>query len=262
MKIIEFDSLNDVKTAYLRGNINVICSTLFEIAELSVKFSKKSKIILLSDYSDGADEILSLSVDSISQLKGKRIGLEMGTITEFLLRRALEKSGISFEEVEPVPMEQGEMKTSHHEDLVDAVISYPPVSVELKSDKSKNYKSIFSSKDIPYEIVDSVSINPDLIERYPDIQRKFWRVWGDVLSYLDSNEKLAVKFMADREGISEAEFRDALTGLKYFTEKEQNEVLNLKNKTLFHSLTLIKKMMEKSDKAYSSMNERDFLSDM
>ena len=142
------------------------------------------------------------------------------------------------------------------------IISYPPVSVELKSDKSKNYKSIFSSKDIPYEIVDSVSINPDLIERYPDIQRKFWRVWGDVLSYLDSNEKLAVKFMADREGISEAEFRDALTGLKYFTEKEQNEVLNLKNKTLFHSLTLIKKMMEKSDKAYSSMNERDFLSDM
>jgi NitT/TauT family transport system substrate-binding protein len=71
------------------------------------KYSEQvAQPIIVIDYSNGADEILaSHSLNNIQDLKGKKIGVEAGSLSTYLVNRALEINDIDNSEVVIIPME-------------------------------------------------------------------------------------------------------------------------------------------------------------
>ena len=56
----------------------------------------KNVIIMLTDYSNGNDQIIAKAgIKSVKELKGKKIGLEVGVVEHLLLLNALKKNGLS-----------------------------------------------------------------------------------------------------------------------------------------------------------------------
>ncbi|MFZ8932670.1 MAG: ABC transporter substrate-binding protein [Bacteriovoracaceae bacterium] len=243
VEIIEYGSLSDVRTAFINNHIDVMASTLIEVITAQVEINDPIEVLFATDYSNGPDVILS----RVDNIKGKKIGCELGSLSMFMLGMALEKKGLSFEDVEVIPADQSNLEELFLEDEIDAGVSYPPFSVKLLK-KIKGLNVSFSSKEIPYNVIDVVSIRRDLIKKHPEIKQKMMKVWDEMLEEYDLEPDKVIPLMAKREKVSVSELKDSLEGIVFLSSKHQakvpfQDVFNKINDILF-SQGQIKKRIE------------------
>ncbi len=223
LQLVETGSLDDLRRAFERGKLDGMASSAIEVVQAAANTGRVAKIFMVPDFSNGADVIIAKTpIQRIADLKGKRVGLEMASLGQFMVARALQESGLSMADVVIVPMSQEEMLRGMAENQVDAVMTYPPVSVELlRRDDTKN---IFSSADIPGEVMDVVTLSDDVLVADPSAPKKIIRAWQRALDYAAKNPDKAHRIAADREGISAEEFAEALGGVKLLSIKDQQEL--------------------------------------
>lgn len=220
IKLIQLGSLADAQRAYVNGSADGLASTLIEAVQAEVKGRKPLKVVLVPDYSDGGDVIVSRKeVTEMKGLKGKTIGCEVTSLGIFILERALAKSGLSLKDVNIVNTEQMRGVKAMNNNDIDAFVSYPPVSIELL--KNEDYHKVFSSAEIPNEIIDTISISVEVLNRNPHFVEKLQKAWQMSLDYYASNTAEAVKIMSTREGISEEDFVGTLSDLKILDYEDQ-----------------------------------------
>ncbi len=220
VKIVEYGSLGDVRRGYERGNLDVMASTLIEVLQVKNNSNRKPMIFMVADFSDGGDVIVARNtIKSVPDLKGKRVGADTASLPIFMLARALDKHGLTLDDVEVVPLEQPEMEQAYDTNKIDAAVSYAPVSSRLASREDAGI--IFTSKEIPGEVVDVVSVEETVLkERLEDV-KKITMAWDKALKYMQTNPDDAKKIMAKREGISVQEFSDVLGDLYIVPIDEQ-----------------------------------------
>lgn len=220
VSLLQLGSLADGQRAFLNGYANAMASTMIEAVQSQVLGAKNIKIVLIPDYSNGGDVIIAnRAINSISDLKGKTVGCEVSSLGIFILQRALAKAGLTLNDVTIINTEQNMGYESLDTNQIDAFVSYPPISIELL--KHPNNHIIFSSAEIPNEIIDVVSISEDYLEQHPDIVVKLHQAWQMALDFHKSNPDEAVRIMAEREGITPQEFNDVLSDLKLLDINEQ-----------------------------------------
>ena len=90
IKVVPVDSLSDAQRAYVHGRVDGMASTVVESVHAHYSAGRPLSVILVSDYSNGGDVILTNdSIDSVAELKSKRVGCEVGSLGVFMLQRAL-----------------------------------------------------------------------------------------------------------------------------------------------------------------------------
>lgn len=220
VQIYEYTSLSDVKTAFEQGHIDIICSTIIEMLAAHDKTGKKLYPLIVSDYSNGPDVIIGKNLKNVKELKGKRIGLEIGSLGIFMLGRALQKNNLSLNDVKLIPLDQSQLEKAFKEDTIDAAVSYPPVSIKLVT-KNSEIKTVFSSAEIPYEVIDIISVSEQFLKKNPSIKEKILDVWDEVLSMIKNEPNKVIPIMAKREGLSVEEFKEGMEGLVFLNKKNQ-----------------------------------------
>ena len=89
----------------------------------------KSVMILMNDYSNGNDMVIAWpGISSIKELKGKKVGVEIGFVGHLLLLNALEKAGMTEADVELVNVPTNETPQVLASGEVDAVVAWQPSS--------------------------------------------------------------------------------------------------------------------------------------
>jgi NitT/TauT family transport system substrate-binding protein len=110
---------------------------------------KASIIIVLTDYSEGNDMIIGKKgIDSIKELKGKTIGLEVNLVEHMLLAKALEVNDLTEADVTIAKVKTEETTAALKSGKVDAVGAWYPISGRTLSEVSGS-KPLFTSKDAP-----------------------------------------------------------------------------------------------------------------
>jgi NitT/TauT family transport system substrate-binding protein len=180
VEIVEYISLNDVKSGYEKGQIDLMCSTIIEMLKVHDDRQIQSKFLMALDFSNGTDVVLGKNINSLEEIKGKKIGVETGTLGMYILGRALQKSGIKLNEITIVPMDQTQMGHAIEDGNIDLAISYPPTSVNIMKN-TDNVKVVFSSADIPNEVIDTLSGREDIIRDNPELLKKISLVWDEAL---------------------------------------------------------------------------------
>jgi len=212
IQLLQLVSLADAQRAYTKGQVDGLASTLIEAVQAQPLGGKPLKIVLVPDYSNGGDVIISApGITDVKQLKGKRVGAEIASLGIYVLERALSKAGLELADVSLVNIEQAQGEKAMLDARIDAFVSYPPVSVTLL--RNEGYHKIFGSDEIPREIIDTVSFSVDIIDQNPDLVEKFRQAWQMTLEYANANKDESYQLMAQREGISKAEFIATLDDL-------------------------------------------------
>ncbi|MBT4768990.1 MAG: ABC transporter substrate-binding protein [Rhodospirillaceae bacterium] len=221
VQIIEYLSLQDVRFSMERGQIDAMASTLIEVLQIYDHFPGiKPRVVLIPDFSNGTDVILARKdITNIAGLRGKRIGAEPASLNSFILGRALEKEGISLADVTIVSMDQGKMEQALLSGDVDAVVTYPPVSSSIM--RGGNAHKVFSSADIPGEVVDTLSVSMEFLAGGNEKIAAVIRAWDKALEYAKEHPVESYQIMAEREGVTPDEFEQAMTGLELMTSSEQ-----------------------------------------
>ncbi|WP_096085291.1 ABC transporter substrate-binding protein [Agaribacterium haliotis] len=223
--IASFDSLGDSLRAYLHGRVDGLASTLIESVQAHYSSPRPVKIILVADYSNGADVIVAQrAIGSLADLKGRTVGAELGALGIYMLQRALAHAELSLDDVELVNVEQSQALAAMQSNKIDAYVTYPPVSVELI--ESLGAGVIFSSAQIPYEVIDTVSISQQALMARPEFEMAFRRAWQRALDYANEHPDRAAELLAERLGMSVEDYRASLNGMVVLDAQAQKSLLN------------------------------------
>jgi NitT/TauT family transport system substrate-binding protein len=209
VRIIEFNSLTDAMHAYERGQLDGLGCTIIELLIARAESARRPVAVYVTDYSYGADVILGgKDIQALADLKGKRIGLELGSVGVFMLARALDKAQLALSDVQLVSSDQLTMESRFSEGHLDAIVTYPPVSTRLEGNAA--YRKLFSSAEIPGQVVDVLVFDEQVIAARGDDVRKVLRAFQRAQEYTLASPDDAYSIMAKREGISPAEFAAAV----------------------------------------------------
>jgi NitT/TauT family transport system substrate-binding protein len=179
-------------------------------------------MILLHDYSNGNDMIVAApGIESVADLKGKKVGVEIGFVGHLLLLNALEKSGLSESDVELVNVPTNETPQVLASRDVDAIVAWQPNS-SMALNALPGSKAIYTSADEPGLIYDMLSVSPVSLAQNKEDWRKVIDVWYRIVAYLDDAETRAmgIEIMAARVGLTAAEYEPFLAGTRILTRQE------------------------------------------
>ena len=229
VELLQLTSLSDSQDAYIQGHADGIASSLVEVVLAPHLGGQPLSVVLFPDYSNGGDVILTRNNDvSISDLKGKRIGVEIASLGIYVLARALNKYGMTIKDVELVNLSQETGLKAMQVGELDALVTYPPFSTRLL--RQPGIHQVFNTTEIPYEILDTVAVSTHTLERNPDLIDKFRLVWQQALDYSRAHPNHSYQLMADRLQLSQEEFIQALQGIEILSAHEQANLFSQQQK--------------------------------
>jgi NitT/TauT family transport system substrate-binding protein len=179
-------------------------------------------MILINDYSNGNDMIVAKpGISSVAELKGKKIGVEVGFVGHLLLLNALEKNGLSESDVELVNVPTNETPQVLASGQVDAIVAWQPSSGQALSQVPGSTR-IYSSADEPGLIYDVLAVSPQSLATRKADWEKVLKVWYQAVAYLNNpaTKEDAIAIMAARVGLDVAEYKGFIEGTKILTLKE------------------------------------------
>ena len=181
-----------------------------------------STMIIINDYSNGNDMIIGQpGITSMKQLKGKKIGVEVGFVDHLLVLKALESAGMKESDVTLVNVPTNETPQVLASGEVSAVGAWQPSSgLALKGVPGS--KAFYTSANDPGLIYDGLSVNPESLATRKKDWEKVLKVWYKTVAYIKDPKTHddAVKIMASRVNIDPKEYATFLEGTKILTLDE------------------------------------------
>lgn len=258
LKLVEYKSLTDAANAYQRKQIDGLATSAVDLYFANRRNPKRRmQIVLVTDYSNGADQIIGRKDHAKEKpLKGLRIGVEPDSLGVFFLNRILEKENLTMNDVRSFPMDQSKLEAAMTRNEIDAAVTYPPVSREIA--KLPETKTLYTSADIPGEIIDIVAINQEWIKSHETETRLLVAGYIEALEYAQNNPSESLKIMALEAGLSIDNIKESLKGIKFATPESWKEKIFAKE-TLISTLHKIQQTFSDPGKPNQFWNVDEIL---
>jgi NitT/TauT family transport system substrate-binding protein len=217
-----FDGYLESMKAFAAGQLDGNTQTLNDTISFAADSKNGQVAVLVNDNSAGNDKIIvSKEINSIEDLKGKKVAVEEGVVDDFLLTLALEEKGMKREDVEIVPLETGKAAAAFVAGQVDAVGAFPPFW--LTALKREGSKELVSSAKFPGSIPDLLTVSQKLIDERPEQVQALVNTWFDIRKFMEEKPEEANQILAERAGVSPEEFEKFNEGTRFFTIEDNLE---------------------------------------
>ena len=199
--------------AFAAGKVDAVCVTNGDAMVMGAT-GKKSTCIVINDYSYGNDMIVAKpGIKKVSDLKGKKIGVELNFVDHLLLLKALESAGLKETDVTLVNMATNDTPQALASGGVDAIAAWQPNSGQALKQVAGS-KAIYSSMDIPGLIYDGLYVSRESLAGRKAEWTKVASVWFKVVEYIKNpkTQPDALKIMAARVQIPAEDYAKLLEG--------------------------------------------------
>lgn len=178
----------------------------------------KCRIIAAFDYSDGGDAIVGApGVESIKDLKGRKVGVEVGFVGHLLLLQALRSSGMKQSDVELtiIPAKEAAQALTGG-NVAAAALRQPALGQVLK--QVAGSKALFTSADSKGLIYDVLAVNPESYRTRKGDWAKFVGACYRAIAYLKDPKTAAdaISIAAAKSG-GDASFAEAIAGTHFLS---------------------------------------------
>lgn len=177
---VQYDSSILANNAMATDNIDI---AIFGSAAAAVGISKglPYEVIWIHNV-EGDNEALvvknAANINTLEELRGKRIGVSFGATTHYSLLNALQSVGIDAADVILFDLQPSEIIDAWNRDQIDAAFIWQPALDEL----SGNGHILISSRQLDAQGITTADVavvnkdfarrNPDIIQRYVDLQAR------------------------------------------------------------------------------------------
>jgi NitT/TauT family transport system substrate-binding protein len=223
VELLWFDYLPSID-AFSAGKVDAVTAVGTDMLVTGAS-GGKSKFIALLDYSEGSDMIIGApGVNSIKDLKGKKVGLELTLVEHLLLLKALEANGMKQSDVELVNTATNETPQTLASGKVAAVGAWYPVSSQALKQVAGS-KALFTSAEAKGLIYDVLAVNPVSLGKRKEDWAKVVGVFYKCVDYIKDPKTTedAVKIMAAKVGAEPAEYAKNIPGTHFLTLAEAKE---------------------------------------
>jgi len=199
--------------AFQAGKVDAVTVASGDLLVMAAA-GKAAKGILLTDYSFGNDMIIAKpGIASIKDLKGKKVGLELGFVEHLLLLKALELNGMQESDVTLVNVPTNDTPQTLASGGVDAIGAWQP-NAGAALTALPGSTAIFTSHDTPGLIYDFVAVSSESLLARKDEWQRFVSVWPKIVAFINDpkTQPEAVALMAARVNITPEVYATLLPG--------------------------------------------------
>jgi len=173
-----------------------------------------AKVVLKLDDSMGGDGIIvRKEIESIEDLRGKKVAYPPGQPSHFFLLSVLDDAGMSMSEIDSQPMEADQAGAAFVSKSVDAAVTWEPWLT--KAAGLPHGRILTTSREKPGLIVDVFTVRSDYLEAHPDVVRGFIEGWLDAVAYWREDPQDAGAVMAHALGLETEVFEQMVRGVRY-----------------------------------------------
>jgi NitT/TauT family transport system substrate-binding protein len=182
--------------------------------------------ILVTDYSNGNDMIIARpGIKNMQELKGKKIGVEVGLVDHLLLLDGLKKAGLTQNDVTLVNSKTNETPQVLASGQVDAIGAWQPNSgMAMKAVPGAH--PIYTSAQAPGLIYDVLIVSPSSLAAHRTDYMKLVQLWDRIVKYINDphTQDDAISIMSARVGLTPAQYKPLLAGTHLLDIAEAKKV--------------------------------------
>jgi len=210
LHLVEFPSNTANLMALASGEIDLATLTLDECL-IALADGMDVRVILVFDDSAGADVVLAHpAIKSLSDLRGKRIGVEETAAGALMMSKLLEIAGLKPADITKIHVTGDQHIEAYKTNEFDALISYEPYSTQLEN---MGARRLLDSSRFPGLIVDVLVARADALKKNPESIKLLVSGYFQALDFLQKSPADAAKLIAPRLGIIPAEVTQAFKGV-------------------------------------------------
>ncbi len=225
VELLWFDYLPSLD-AFAAGKVDAVTAVAADMLVTGAN-GAKSKFIAVLDYSNGNDMIIGKpGINSLKDLKGQKVGLEVTLVEHLLLLHGLKGAGMKASDVTLVNTATNDTPQTLASGEVAAIGAWYPVSGQaLKA--VANSKPVYTSADAPGLIYDVLAVNPVSLAKRKADWEKYVAVYYKCVDYIldPKTQDDAVAILAAKVGAKPADYKAAIPGTKFLTLAEAKKVL-------------------------------------
>ncbi|MCO5761987.1 MAG: ABC transporter substrate-binding protein [Chromatiaceae bacterium] len=198
VRMVEMPSATACLQALAAGSVEGAGLTLDEVISARAD-NMRLKVVAVLDVSLGADVLIAKSgITALTELRGRRIGVEQTAVGAVMLDAVLSQAGLSPGDVQVVYATVDRHRDLFLNDGVDALVTFEPVPSQLAPAGAKR---LFDSSVIPGRIVDVLAVREEVIGQSPGALRQLLAGHFLALAELRSDPRAASPIIARRLGI-------------------------------------------------------------
>jgi len=191
----DIEDPNDRFIALAAGRLEGMASTVDAFARQQSNGVAAVEVFPI-DASVGGDGILAAnSIQNVADLKGKTVGVNQGSVSEWFLAQVLEKNGLHLSDVKEQNMTSGAAGAAFVASKLDVAVTWEPWLSKAKARTDGHV--LVSSKQYPDLIMDSFAFRKDFIQKYPDTVKDFMKAYYDAFTWMQANQTEALKVIGD-----------------------------------------------------------------
>jgi len=199
---------------YTAGKYQACAMTNMDALTIPAVGGVDSTALIVGDFSNGNDGIVTKSGKTVKELKGQKVKLVQLSVSHYLLTRALAMNGMSEKDVTLVNTSDADIGPLFLAEKTGAAVTWNPILIKVRAGKGVNM--VFDSSKIPGEIIDMMVVRTDA----PDALKKaLVGAWYETMAAMagaDKQAKDAIAFMAAKAGGTAAEFEAQLKATAMF----------------------------------------------
>ncbi len=228
VELKRIESIGDIRAAMRSGDINMYAAT-YDIYQTTKDVAPIGLGFLAIDESHGADGVATAGdINSVRDLRGKKVGAEPGFPPYLVLQYLLDKEGMTLKDLDFQDMPTTDAGNAFAAGkLVAAGIYEPALSASVKARPGS--KVFASSADIPGLVQDLLFADEKLAKEHPETLEKVAAGYFKALDYINSNPDDAYQIMAKAFAVSVQDMKDFKSGVSWIDKAENIKLFDKTN---------------------------------
>lgn len=244
IELVKMDYIPSIE-AYVAGQVDACVMTNMEALDMPAASGITSNAIILGDYSNGNDAILTRDVQ-LKDLAGNEVYLVELSVSHYLLSRALELSQMSEKDVTIVNTSDSDIAPAFiaNEDQ-KVVVTWNPLVMEIM--QAPGISNVFNSSNVSEEVLDLMVVNNKTLTENPELGKALAGAWYEVMGIMNNKDAEADKaktIMAESAGCSLKDYNAQLAttamfynpenAVKYYTSSDISTKMDYVRKFCFN----------------------------
>ncbi|MGF1627782.1 MAG: putative urea ABC transporter substrate-binding protein [Alphaproteobacteria bacterium] len=218
IEVVQINDYIESINQYTAGAFDGCAMTNMDALTIPAVGGVDSTALIVGDFSNGNDGIVSKTAASVAELAGGPINLVELSVSHYLLARALEEAGLSERDLTVVNTSDADMVSVFTASAeVTSVVTWNPLLAEVAAVPGAN--RLFDSSQIPGEIIDMMVVNTDVLAANPDLGHALVGAWYETMARMAGGDPEAVaarEAMAAASGTDLAGFEAQLASTEMF----------------------------------------------
>ncbi|WP_332671402.1 ABC transporter substrate-binding protein [Aromatoleum sp.] len=222
VKVVELSSSSQIVRNLHNGVLDAAALSLDEALRLAHD-GAAIRIVAVLGASAGGDAVLVRpTITTLSQLKGKRIGVEQSAGGALVLARLLQAAGLSHDEVSLLRIEASLQEGALRAGWIDAVVTFEPTKSRLQAE---GYRVLFDSTEMPDELIGVMVVRTAALAQRPDDVVALLAGWERGVEALLAAPAAAAGLLAPGANLDPETYLASLQGLKFETLEHSAQLL-------------------------------------